>query len=56
MAGMLAIPLEAVYTYCRMFNIVGVDEREEMLDYVTAMDAAYLEGVRKKYPPPEASK
>ncbi len=50
-AGPLPIGLGPVRKYCEFFNITSVDMRDRIFRFVSAMDDAYLEHIRKKNPP-----
>jgi len=47
-SGPQAIACSEVFAYCDGLGMHGPGFREQFLDHIQEMDAAYLEGIRKK--------
>ena len=47
MGGPGPIPLSEILAYCDIYRIEDLDERDELVTFVRAMDQAYLEHVTK---------
>lgn len=43
MGGALSIPVSEILSYCKLFYIATLDERERLFRYVNGMDNAYLD-------------
>jgi hypothetical protein len=48
MAGPLSIPMSEILSYCLMFQIDNLTERERILRFVNRLDSTYLEFVAEK--------
>ena len=48
MAGPLPIPVSEILSYCILFKIDNLTERERIFRFVTRLDEAYLEHVESK--------
>lgn len=47
MGGPLPIPVSEILSYCILFQIENLTERERILKYVNRLDGVYLEHVSK---------
>lgn len=48
MNGPLAIPVSEILSYCELFYIAKLNERERLFRYVNSLDSAYLDYVAEK--------
>lgn len=48
MAGPLPIPIQVFESYCRLYNIHGVEKIELLHDRISFLDGVYLEHVAEK--------
>lgn len=48
--GVGPIPVSEIFAYCEMFHIDGDDERNDMLYYISELDAEYLRYMNKTEP------
>lgn len=48
MSGAMPIPLTEIVAYCNLFYIAQLEEREQLLRYVSSMDRVYLEFAAKQ--------
>lgn len=48
--GVGPIPISEILAYCEMFHIDGDDERDDMLYYISELDAEYLLHTNKTKP------
>jgi hypothetical protein len=48
MAGPLPIPISEILSYCIMFQIDKLTERERILKYVNQLDSVYLDHIAEK--------